>query len=328
VRCSQAPQDAKEHESFGTGAGFIQVLPQRFAVGSCYALQLNHEHQFVGPKPYQCHAAFSPWAAAVGMRRNPVARQASCCLQANGMASLRPHIHHALSASNQCCLTRRSTGPATAGGVSLARSGFATVARQAYTACLRGPVSSNVRPHKRHMARAPSKPSKPSKPAGSDRLWRTPLHYAAADAKLEEMKSLLSIGLDVNNQDKNGWSPLHFAAQSQSEEVTKLLLNAGANVDAQDSHGNTALFRAVFCCRGDGKVIELLRSHGANPSFENHYGVSPVGLASTIANYDIARFFIDVADTEVSSPRESHPQALPEPDVNLSIHPAPIVQSS
>ena len=30
----------------------------------------------------------------------------------------------------------------------------------------------------------------------------------------------------------------------------------------------------------------------------------------------------------VSSPRESHPQALPEPDVNLSIHPAPIVQSS
>jgi len=32
--------------------------------------------------------------------------------------------------------------------------------------------------------------------------------------------------------------------------------------------------------------------------------------------------------TRVSSPRESHPQALPEPDVNLSIHPAPIVQSS
>jgi len=63
------------------------------------------------------------------------------------MASLWRHIYHALSASNQCCLTPRSTGPATAGGVSLARSGFATVARQAYTACLRGPVSSNVRRH-------------------------------------------------------------------------------------------------------------------------------------------------------------------------------------
>ena len=30
---------------------------------------------------------------------------------------------------------------------------------------------------------------------------------------------------------------------------------------------------------------------------------------------------------EVSSPRESHPQALSEPDVNLSAHPAPIIQS-
>ena len=29
-------------------------------------------------------------------------------------------------------------------------------------------------------------------------------------------------------------------------------------------------------------------------------------------------------DEESSSPEESHPQALTEPDVNLSIHPAPI----
>jgi DNA-binding HxlR family transcriptional regulator len=30
-------------------------------------------------------------------------------------------------------------------------------------------------------------------------------------------------------------------------------------------------------------------------------------------------------DTGVSSPEESHPQALSEPDLNLSIHPAPII---
>ena len=79
-------------------------------------------------------------------------RQNSCCLQAKGMASLRPHIDHAPSASKQCCLTRRSTGPATARGVSLPRSGFATVARQAYTARLCGPVSSNVRQHNSAVA--------------------------------------------------------------------------------------------------------------------------------------------------------------------------------
>jgi hypothetical protein len=34
------------------------------------------------------------------------------------------------------------------------------------------------------------------------------------------------------------------------------------------------------------------------------------------------------ANQEVSSPGESHPQALSEPDVNLSAHPAPIIQST
>ncbi len=34
----------------------------------------------------------------------------------------------------------------------------------------------------------------------------------------------------------------------------------------------------------------------------------------------------DTAYAEVSSPGESHPQALSEPDVNLSAHPAPIIQ--
>jgi hypothetical protein len=31
-------------------------------------------------------------------------------------------------------------------------------------------------------------------------------------------------------------------------------------------------------------------------------------------------------DEKVSSPGESHPQALSEPDVSLSTHPAPIIQ--
>jgi hypothetical protein len=35
--------------------------------------------------------------------------------------------------------------------------------------------------------------------------------------------------------------------------------------------------------------------------------------------------FLRCFGIESSSPRESHPQALPEPDVNLSIHPAPSV---
>ena len=60
--------------------------------------------------------------------------------------------------SNRRCLTLRSTGRATAGGVSLMCGAFGTFAHQAYAACLRAPVSSNVRRHK--LAHSQLQPSK------------------------------------------------------------------------------------------------------------------------------------------------------------------------
>jgi hypothetical protein len=53
----------------------------------------------------------------------------------------------AIIAATKCGLTTRSTGPATAGSVSLVRGTWCIISYQAYAACLRGPVSSNVRPH-------------------------------------------------------------------------------------------------------------------------------------------------------------------------------------
>jgi len=81
-------------------------------------------------------------------------------------------------------------------------------------------------------------------------------------------------------------------------EVTRLLLEAGADVDPQDRHGNTPLGRAVFSSRGEGALIGLLRSRGANPHLSNAQGVSPLRLAQSIGNYDIAQFFQDLPDGE------------------------------
>lgn len=129
---------------------------------------------------------------------------------------------------------------------------------------------------------------------GVDGLGRTPLHCVAADGRLDEVVRLLAAGADANAQDDNGWSPLHFAAQSNSAEITKALLGAGAKIDVRDSHGNTPLSTAVFCSRGIGAVIKLLRDAGADPHATNASGVSPLSLARTIANYDVAQFFSDL----------------------------------
>ena len=130
----------------------------------------------------------------------------------------------------------------------------------------------------------------------ADKKNRTALHYAANDGDMEAVKALLASGSNPDAQDSQGWSPLHFAAQASSGVVTKSLLAAGATADLRDSNGNTPLFRAVFSYDGDGGAISALLAAGADPHAKNQSDVSPVSLARTIANYDVAKFFADVAE--------------------------------
>lgn len=129
---------------------------------------------------------------------------------------------------------------------------------------------------------------------GTDADGRTALHYAAADGDVRVVERLLDAGADPNAPDRNGWTPLHFAAQASAADAVAALLRAGATTEPRDQFGNTPLWRAVFASRGRGDVIGLLRSAGADPHAQNHSGISPVGLARNIGNFDVAQFFADL----------------------------------
>ena len=131
---------------------------------------------------------------------------------------------------------------------------------------------------------------------GVDRLGRTELHYAACEGDVAQATKLIAAGARVDLSDDNGWTSLHFAAQAQSVPITEALLAAGAPVDPQDCDGNTPLWRAVFESRGRGELIALLRRRGADSTRVNFHGVSPVSLARTIGNYDVAQFFKDLPE--------------------------------
>lgn len=133
-------------------------------------------------------------------------------------------------------------------------------------------------------------------PRDTDRAGRSELHYAVADRNLERVKELIRKGMSVNLADRNGWTPLHFAAQNYDEGIARLLLDSGASVDPRDANGNTPLSTAVFNSRGRGELIGLLRQRGAAATSMNKFGVSPVSLARTIANFDVARFFNDLSE--------------------------------
>ena len=127
-----------------------------------------------------------------------------------------------------------------------------------------------------------------------DEYGRTPLHYAALENQADRARSLLSAGADPSAKDQAGWTPLHGAAQGYAVQVAELVVQHQAEIDAEDVHGNTPLWRAVFESNGRGELIALLRRAGADPNRKNHHGVSPLELARTIGNYDVAQFFSDL----------------------------------
>jgi uncharacterized protein len=118
-----------------------------------------------------------------------------------------------------------------------------------------------------------------------------PLHFAARDGHLDEVRRLSQNSEAVSARDSDGFTALHFASMESQSDVVPILAAAGAEIDAQDRWGDTPLWRAVFNSRGLGATILALLAAGADPDVANKAGVSPRALAEKIANYDVAQFF-------------------------------------
>lgn len=125
-----------------------------------------------------------------------------------------------------------------------------------------------------------------------DEYKRTPLMNAVLENKIEIVKLLITLGSDVNLRDIHGVSALHFSAQNYYLEIANILLKVnGIVVDIIDNNGNTPLSNAVFYSKGREEMIKLFLEFGADKNIQNNYGISPVGLANTIANYNVKQFF-------------------------------------
>ena len=148
-----------------------------------------------------------------------------------------------------------------------------------------------------------------------------PLHDAAKEGNLEEIRRLLKSGTDVNMSGYRGWTALHWAVHSKHKDVVELLISSGASIDvkandnktplhvaaergpkdiaellieegadigAVDSgyEGGTPLHWAAF--RGQKAVAELLIERGADINLKDKLGLTPLDLAVRYGGEDVA----------------------------------------
>lgn len=115
-----------------------------------------------------------------------------------------------------------------------------------------------------------------------DRGGRTPLHYAAVDCKLDEVKALIAAGAEIDaREDIGDYTPLMFAAQMDDNiDVVTALVEAGAQVNLTNRRGETPLFIATaspaYHDTGGAEIIRYLLDHGADPHIAKPNGSTPI----------------------------------------------------
>jgi len=124
------------------------------------------------------------------------------------------------------------------------------------------------------------------------------LHEAARDGLVEQAKSLIAKGADVNAMDDRlAATPLHLAVYFANTDMVKLLIANGADVNAKNKWNRTPLHIAIDKKYMD--YVELLRKHGAktNISSETLNEIPAKSLlASAISKYVIPKENLKISE--------------------------------
>lgn len=109
----------------------------------------------------------------------------------------------------------------------------------------------------------------------------TPLHWAAAEGRREEVQFYLSQGVSPESiENWNGGTALHWAAEAGQSGTIRALLEYGANPNAGDFSGNTPLIWALTQDQGLLLAAFALIDGGANVNHSAQDGYSPLHQAA------------------------------------------------
>ncbi len=102
---------------------------------------------------------------------------------------------------------------------------------------------------------------------------------AAEKGKLNVVNDLLCKGVDINGQDKDGFTALMYAAANDHVKVLISLLKKGADVHAKSKSGGTALMCATRYGKGRIETVKPLLAAGADVAAADEDGKTALSWA-------------------------------------------------
>jgi ankyrin repeat protein len=133
--------------------------------------------------------------------------------------------------------------------------------------------------------------------AKRDSDGQTALHkYAGYDwGSLDDVKTLIARGADVNAVDNDGFTPLHLAAMGGYADKASYLLEHGASLQVLTKQGTTPLHLAAERRRCDAGLLELLSGppNARNVNPRDAEGRTPLYRAVDADNAETVKWLID-----------------------------------
>jgi hypothetical protein len=116
------------------------------------------------------------------------------------------------------------------------------------------------------------------------------LFQAVVTGNIDEVKSLIANGADINAENRMRWTPLHTAIRNRRQEIVGLLIAEGADVNKTDNRGMTPLHVAVDT--GQKEVVELLIPKVADINVMGSRGENALSLAQRRRNTELVDLLV------------------------------------
>ena len=122
-------------------------------------------------------------------------------------------------------------------------------------------------------------------------LSEYPLHNAAQQNNVEEIKRLLGQGNPLEARNASGATPLLVAVHANAIDAARVLINAGADVNAKDAiHDSAYLYAGA---RGYLEILKMTLAHNADLKSTNRYGGTALIPAAERGHVDTVQTLID-----------------------------------